>query len=41
MASETDRYHAAGCVVKTAADRWRSRPALLLKSCREGVRLPA
>jgi CheY-like chemotaxis protein len=35
------RYHVAGYVVKTAADRWHSRLAMLLKSYREGVRLPA
>jgi len=35
------RYHVAGYIVKTAADRWHSRLALLLKSYREGVRLPA
>ncbi len=34
------QYHVAGYVVKTAADRWHSRLAMLLKSYREGVRLP-
>ncbi len=34
------QYHVAGYIVKTAADRWHSRLAMLLKSYREGVRLP-
>lgn len=38
---EAYRYHVAGYVVKTAADRWHSRLAQLLRSYRDGVRLPA
>ena len=34
------QHHVAGYVVKTAADRWHSRLAMLLKAYREGVRLP-
>jgi CheY-like chemotaxis protein len=34
-------FHIAGYVVKTIANRWHSRLALLLKSYQEGVRLPA
>lgn len=34
------QYHVAGYIVKTAADRWHSRLAMLLNSYREGVRLP-
>jgi CheY-like chemotaxis protein len=34
------QHHVAGYIVKTAADRWHSRLAMLLKSYREGVRLP-
>ena len=35
------QHHVAGYVVKTAADRWHSRLAMLLKAYREGVRLPS
>jgi CheY-like chemotaxis protein len=34
-------YHVAGYVVKTTANRWHSKLAMLLKSYQEGVRLPA
>ena len=34
------QHHVAGYVVKTAANRWHSRLAMLLKAYREGVRLP-
>jgi CheY-like chemotaxis protein len=34
------QYHVAGYIVKTAEQRWHSRLAALLKSYREGVRLP-
>lgn len=34
------QHHVAGYVVKTAAGRWHSRLAMLLKAYREGVRLP-
>jgi CheY-like chemotaxis protein len=34
------QHHVAGYVVKTAADRWHSHLARLLKAYREGVRLP-
>jgi CheY-like chemotaxis protein len=33
-------FHIAGYVVKTIANRWHSRLALLLKAYQEGVRLP-
>lgn len=34
-------FHVAGYVVKTVANRWHARLAMLLKSYQEGVRLPA
>jgi CheY-like chemotaxis protein len=34
------QHHVAGYVVKTVADRWHSRLAMLLKAYRDGVRLP-
>lgn len=35
------RFQIAGYVVKTAANRWHAKLAMLLKSYLEGVRLPA
>jgi CheY-like chemotaxis protein len=35
------RFHIAGYVVKTVANRWHAKLAMLLKSYQEGVRLPA